>query len=164
MRSFSIYLISAMVLIAGCTTAQKANVGAEKAQVKEVLNEYQQAFESGDTTLFFRIMAHDSDMVNFGTDAAERWVGWSEIKQSAKLQMATFHNTSLVISDQVIHIAPTGNIAWFSEVGDLKTTVGDQPVEVKGMRVTGVLEKRAGEWLFVQIHHSVPVSGQAVEY
>jgi ketosteroid isomerase-like protein len=163
-RSLSIYLVSAMVLIAGCTTAQKVDVGTEKAQVRQVLNEYQQVFENGDTTLFFRIMAHDSDMVNFGTDAAERWVGWNELKESTKQQMATFHNTSLVISDQVIHVAPTGNIAWFSEVGDLNTTVGDQPVEVRGMRVTGVLEKRAGEWLFVQIHHSVPVSGQAVEY
>jgi len=32
------------------------------------------------------------------------------------------------------------------------------------MRVTGVLEKRDGNWVFVQFHISAPISGQVFEY
>ena len=32
------------------------------------------------------------------------------------------------------------------------------------LRFAGVLEKRNGNWVIVQIHASMPVEGQAVEY
>ena len=58
-----------------------------------------------------------------------------------------------------------GTVAWFSEVLDVKVVVATgEAVELEGTRFTGVLEKRNGNWVLVQIHASVPVAGQAVEY
>jgi hypothetical protein len=39
-----------------------------------------------------------------------------------------------------------------------------QPLKLEGVRITSVFEKRKGNWVFVQAHLSVPVSGQAFEY
>ena len=58
----------------------------------------------------------------------------------------------------------SGEIAWVREIADWHVSVGGERIEVNDMRITGVLEKRDGAWLIVQMHVSVPVSGQVVEY
>ena len=55
-------------------------------------------------------------------------------------------------------------MAWFSELLDWQVTAGGERVALEGMRFTGVLEKRNGNWMIVQMHVSVPVAGQAAEY
>jgi len=109
-------------------------------------------------------MAHDADMVSFGTDASERWVGWDGIKSSLEAQFAAFDNSQVTSREQVIHLGPSGDVAWFSELMDWSVETGGQQVNMQGLRATGVLEKRAGKWMFVQMHFSVGVAGHAAEY
>jgi hypothetical protein len=155
---FGIFLLT----MSGCN--QRVDIKAARTESKKVVNQMIQAIETEDMDLFSKIIAHDADMVNFGTDAAERWVGWDSLKESVKKQFASFEKTKLTVKDQVIKVNPSGNVAWFSEVVDWDIVAQAQPTHIEGSRITGVLEKRNGNWVIVQFHISVPVSNQAVKY
>jgi len=98
-------------------------------------------------------------MVNYGTDVAEYFVGWKALKETLEKMLPSIESINISVKDQVIKVHPSGNMAWFSQVWDWDMVVGGQPVHSEGQRLTGVLEKRNGNWVFVQFHNSVPVSG-----
>jgi len=153
----ALFFGAAFLVMSGCT--QKVDLEAEKAKVKSVVDQFEQVWETEDMELFSRIMAHDADMVNYGTDAVEHFVGWEALKEAVEKMFPAFENTKITVKDQVIKVHPSGNVAWFSEVWDWDLAIGGQPVRLEGCRFTGVLEKRNGNWVFVQFHNSVPVAG-----
>jgi len=139
--------------------SQKVDIEAEKAKVKSVVDQFEQFWETEDMDLLARIMAHDADMVNYGSDAAEHFVGWEALKESVEKMLPSLENIKITVKDQVIKVHPSGNVAWFSEVWDWDLVVEGKPVHSGDQRLTGVLEKRNGSWVLVQFHNSVPVSG-----
>ena len=154
-RLFALLFGAALLGMSGCP--QTVDIEAERAKVKSVVDQFEQVWETEDMELFSRIMAHDADMVNYGTDAAEYFVGWEALKESAQKMFPSFENIKLTVKDQVIKVHPSGNVAWFSEIADWDLVVEGKPVRSEGCRFTGVLEKRNGNWVFVQFHNSVPV-------
>jgi len=144
--------------------APAVNLEAEKAAIKTVIDQWMQGMKTKDMELYSRIIAHDSDMVNFGTDTAEKWVGWESLKESIESQFKSIDVDNISIKDQFIRVHKSGEVAWFSEVVDWTGKAQGQPFSMEGFRLTGVLEKQAGNWAFVQFHASIPVSGQAVKY
>lgn len=117
-----------------------------------------------DLELLSKIMAHDADMENLGTDAVKRWVGWEALKESIQKQFDSFEDSKISLKDQVIKVHNSGNVAWFSEVTEWSLVAQGQQVRIEGFRFTGVLEKRNSNRVIVQFHASVPVSGQAIHY
>jgi uncharacterized protein (TIGR02246 family) len=140
------------------------DIEAEKTAVKTLIDEWLHCFETEDTETFSNIIAHDPDMVNFGTDAAERWVGWEALQDSVQKQFESTENVIVSTKDQVIFVHKAGEVAWFSLLVDMEGLAQGEPFSSEGMRLTGVFEKRDGNWVVVQIHGSVPVSGQAIKY
>jgi len=163
MKSF-MAIVAVMCLLIMGSCAQKVNRDLEKANVKLAIDQMLKALETEDMDLISKTTAHDTDMVNFGTDATERWVGWESFQEAARKQFEVFENTKMTVMDQVIKIHDSGKVAWYSEVVDMETTAKGQPVSLKGARLTGVFEKRNGNWIAIQSHFSVPVSGQAAPY
>jgi len=161
---FRAWVCSAIMMPMAIGCAQRSNPGAEQANVKSTIDRLVRAFEAKDTTLVPQIFAHDPDMVSFGTDAAEHWVGWDALRQNVDQEIAAYEDTKITIRDQTIKVHPSGQIAWFSEIADWDLKAGGKPVHITGTRITGVLEKRDGNWVIVQFHGSVPVSGQAAQY
>ena len=143
---------------------KQIDIEAEKAQIKIVIDKLDQSIKNGDIDLYTECMAHDSDMVTFGTDVAERFVGWDALKESIQKQFLSFKDVNISVSNQIIKVHNSGNVAWYSEIIDWDLVVQDQLVNIKGLRLTGVLEKRNDKWIIVQFHASVPVSGQAAQY
>lgn len=129
-----------------------------------MVDQFVQATENENMELFSTIMARDDDMVIFGTDVNERWIGWKPLKEAVEKQFASFEKAKMTCKDQVIKVHHSGQVAWFSEILDFDVVAQGQPVRIEGTRMTGVLEKRNGSWLFVQGHYSVPVAGQAAKY
>ena len=152
-------ILMALSMVYSCT--QRPNPEAEQANVKHTIDQLVRAFENKDTTLVPGIFAHDPDMVSFGTDSAEHWVGWEALRQNVDQEIAAYEDTKITIRDQAIKIHPSGKVAWFSEIADWDLKAGGKPVHLTGTRITGVLEQRDGNWVIVQFHGSVPVSGQA---
>ena len=137
---------------------------SEGAAAKAVVAQLWRAFEIQDLDLLSQVMAHDSDMVIFGSDAAERWVGYEPFMAAEEQMFASFDVERLSIHDQTLTIHESGQVAWFSAVLDGEVTVGGKRQSVEGVRITGVLEKRDSGWVIVQYHSSVPVVGQNIEY
>jgi len=142
----------------------KVDIESELEEVNIVVDQLKQMLETEDIDLLSKIFAHDADMVSFGTDAAERIVGWEALKELMQKQFAAIEDSKLTVKDQVIEVNKYGKTAWFSEVVDWDVVAQGEPANLQGLRFTGVLEKRNGKWVIVQFHASVPVSGQAFEY
>jgi len=161
---------TASILAAGCTPAsepaQKAppvDLTAEEAAARAVVDMWQQMWETEDMALFDEAFSHDPDMIIFGTDAAEYWVGYETARESIEYQFSVFEDTNGTLRNQVVKVHESGEVAWFSEMMDMEVTSGGERVELT-IWFSGVLEKRNDGWKIVQFHASVPVSGQAVEY
>jgi len=146
------------------TQAPVVDLNAEKAAVKTVLDKVVELSEKGDIKLAEKIFAKDTDMIHFGTDAAERLVGYEAAIKSLEQQNAALEEIKITVRDQEIRVHKSGTVAWYSEIIDFKGKAQGQPFAIAGMRQTGILDKRDGNWVIVQTHSSIPVSGQAVKY
>jgi len=169
--SFGFPILVAVALSTSCgpdqsqvDQAPSVDLAAEQAAVTAVVDLFPQVIATEDIALLGQIFAHDPDLVVFGTDASERWVGWEAFRASVETQFAAYSDSELVTRDQVVTVHPSGEVAWTSEILDWRLMAGGEPVSLDGLRFTGVLEKRDGSWVFVQAHFSVPVAGQAAEY
>jgi len=151
----ALFIGATFLVVSGC--AQKVDAVAEKAKVKSVIDQFKQVWETEDMGLFSKIMAHDADLVVYGSDAPEHWVGWEPLKESVEKMFPALENTKITVKEQSIKVHPSGNVAWFSEVWDWDMVLEGKAVRSEGQRLTGVLEKRNGNWVFVQFHNSVPV-------
>ena len=161
-------LIIFLALFLSCRCQQEAAVqvdlGIEETAAKAVMNQFWQSFEMSDINLVSEVMAHDPDMVIFGTDAAERWVGYEEFRTAMEQQFAAMESLQTSLHDEVFKIHHSGDVAWYSGIADFKGASLGEDFEIAGLRVTAVLEKRDASWVIVQYHGSMPVAGQLVEY
>jgi len=103
------------------------------------------------------------DAVLIGTDAAEYLTGWEEIEPSVKGQLAiknpvfTSRKLNVIMSDG-------GDMASYTQELDFTFSIAGEAGEVKNVRNSGVIKKINGQWKVVQIHWSIGLEGQAVEY
>jgi len=176
-KSFPLIIFLALgfliFLALSCEKAEKEEVGAApavidleaaKAAVSSALDQLDQAYETENLELFSKVMAPDPDMVIFGTDAAEKFIGYESAAESMKKQFESYEDSKVTSRERSVKVHKSGEVAWFSELWDVSGKAQGQPYALEGMRVTGVLEKRDGNWVVVQWHASIPVSGQAVKY
>ena len=161
---------TASLLLAGCGPASEpssdappVDLSAEEAAARAAVNMWEQMWVNEDIALFDEAFAHDPDMVIFGTDVAEYWVGYETARESLEYQLEVFEDIESTTRNQVVKIHESGEVAWFTQMMDFEVTSGDERIEITGW-FSGVLEKRNGGWKIVQFHASVPVSGQAVAY
>lgn len=161
MKYLFVFFLS--VIIIGCTQKQ-ADIEAEIPKVKETVDKFALVMETENIQMFESIIAKDEDMVNYGTDAAERWVGFTAFKEAIQKHFDGFENSKLTVSNQTINVHSSGEVAWFTQIVDWNLVAGGTPLNIEGIRITGVLEKRNENWVIVQFHGSVPVQGQVAEY
>jgi ketosteroid isomerase-like protein len=169
-KSLGSLFFTASVLAASCTPASEppieappVDLSAEEAAARAAVDMWEQMWLNEDIALFDEAFAHDPDMVIFGTDEAEYWVGYEAARESLAYQLEVFEDTESTTRNQVVKVHESGEVAWFSQMMDFEVTSGEERVEVTAW-FSGVLEKRSGGWKIVQFHASVPVSGQAVAY
>lgn len=136
----------------------KVDIAKEKENVALVLENYVLASERQDLELVKDIWAGEPDIVVFGTGSNEKLVGWDAIRDAFKRQFNASQETYIAVSDQKININDTGNTAWFSEIINYNYVYHGEARKYEGLRFTGVLEKRDGDWKIVQSHMSIPES------
>jgi ketosteroid isomerase-like protein len=147
----------------GC--APKADVQADKAAVRSILDSLMIATETNNSDILGRIFSHSPDNIFFGTDSAERFVGYESFIDASKRQFASVEpGCQITLRDVVVGISINGDAAWISYLADWKGKAQGQPYTLSGLRGTVVLEKQHSKWSIVHAHGSVPVSGQAVKY
>jgi ketosteroid isomerase-like protein len=148
-----IFIITALTLVIGC---QKAVVDTafEKSAIKTVLDNYIISIENEDIDMYGKIFVHDPEMVNFGTGANERIVGWDTLKKVIEAQNSALSETKIIQSDVTINVSPDGEFAWATSLWDFKSTMDAQVMQLP-VRCSWILEKRVNDWKIVHFHKSV---------
>jgi hypothetical protein len=101
------------------------------------------------------IMAHDEDFFIFHPNWDDTVVGWDAFVPLTDFFMdPRFVAVGSDVRDLRIHFSRSGDVAWYSCILDDYGKWDGKPTAWKDTRWTGVLEKRAGEWVIVQMHFS----------
>ena len=161
----NIAIVVAMLAITITSCGPKDDIVAEKAVLRGLVDSLEIAFETNSIDILAGVFSHGSDNVFFGTDSAERWVGYDRFIEAHRRVFASIEKGSQITSrDIAVGIDKTGDAAWISFLMDWKGKSQGQAFSFEGLRFTAVLEKQNGKWEIVHFHGSVPVSGQAVRY
>jgi ketosteroid isomerase-like protein len=126
-------------------------------EVMTSLNRFLKAYHDKDLAGILKLFAPDPDVVFYGNGEDEKSVGIAGIREQAEHDWSQSAALSLGITWSSVSSA--GSVAWLAADIEIRA-------EVQGMemilpaRLTAVLEKRAGEWLFMQWHASVPTIEQ----
>ena len=161
MNKLFILIFIGLIAISGCNVDNQykdVDLNVEMEKVALVLEKYVIANEKQDMDLVYEIWAADPDIVVLGTNSDEKIVGWEQIRSTLQRQFDSFEDTYISVRDQVININETGNTAWFSEIMNYNYIYQGEAKQFEGLRFTGVLEKKDGEWFIVQSHISIPGS------
>lgn len=101
------------------------------------------------------ILAHDEDFFIFHPDWEGTVVGWEAFAKLFNLWLdPRFKATHMDIRDLRINFSDGGDVAWYSCILDDCYEWDGEPGCWKDTRWTGVLEKREGSWVIVQMHFS----------
>jgi len=145
------------VLLSGCGPRTAAvDVAGETARVDSVIRANIQWAMQKDTALLYRTVAHDSALFWFSPDSASTVRGFAAFKQQVE---GFFMNPAFVavgsdFRDMRINLSRGGAVAWWSCILDDRNTWQGRPAVWENVRWTGVLEKREGNWVIVQMHFS----------
>ena len=153
MKHISITIITTvLIILVGCQRA--VNTEAEKSAIKSVLTDYIVSIENEDIELYGKIFVHNPDMVNFGTGAKERIVGWDALKKVIEAQNEAISETKITQSDITINLLNDGKFAWATSLWNFKAKMGEEIMELP-VRCSWILEKIGDEWKFIHFHKSV---------
>ncbi|MCX6332857.1 MAG: nuclear transport factor 2 family protein [Bacteroidia bacterium] len=150
-------IISIIVLLISCTNYNK-EIKIDKTDeitlIKEVINGAIGWAKNKDFTVSDRIIANDSNYLE--VDPENRIVrGFKEFKKNeAFFADPRFRAVRYEIRDLKIDLSQSGTVAWYYCVLDDINEWDGQPASWMNTRWTGVLEKREGKWVIVQMHFS----------
>ena len=147
--------------IAGAPASAAGPAGdrsADKAEVKKVIEASIGWALDKDLPLLFSSMAQDSAFFIFHPDSASTIEGFDAFRRYAErvFMNDAFKATGFEIKDLGVTFSESGTVAWFHAYLDDHGEWKGQPVSWINARWTGVLEKRGGKWVIVQMHFSFP--------
>ena len=103
------------------------------------------------------------EMTLIGTDKAEYYTSWSAMEASIEAQ-TQIANPKFEQRNRRVFVSDDGTMASYTEIIDFSFSIDGSTNTIKDVRSSGVIKKIGGEWKIVQIHTSVGVEGQAVDY
>ena len=119
--------------------------------VRATIEKFRDAVQAGDIKALESVVAHEADMVFYGSQAGDKQVGWPAIKASFEEQ---FGETSAIESEELgSAIKLNGDTAWAAY--DLRfTQKGGAGAGTFETRWTCVLCRYKNGWKVVHMHHS----------
>ncbi len=108
-----------------------------------------------DRALLESVLSHDPDLFIFHPDSRTTVSGWEPMERLFRFWMdPRFRALRYEIRGLAIGVSGCGDAAWFSAVLDDCGEWDGAPSCWNDTRWTGVLEKRDGRWVIVQMHFS----------
>lgn len=157
----SIPFLLPFAFIMACFTAcarAVPDLQAERATITQVIENSIGWALTKDTTVLFNSLAQDSAFFIYHPNAATTVVGWSEFLRAVPTWMdPAFEATRFQVKNLRINFSRSGTVAWYSAKLDDFAEWQGRPIGWKDARWTGVLEKRDGRWLIVQMHFSFAI-------
>jgi len=147
--TLALFLLSSFML-----PAAPPGPAADSAVIEKVIRDNIGWALTKDRPLLESTMAHDGRLLIINPDS-EVTAGWEQFAKGFDFWLdPRFKATRTDIRDLRIDLSPSGVTAWWSCVLDDLGEWDGKPIGWKDTRWTGVLEKRAGRWLIVQMHFS----------
>ena len=155
-----------VVLLFGIVGCAKTPVTVDSDKtMTEVQNEIRKAYKIWETKDINSVKEiYAENVVGFGTDESEYWKGIDEFEPSIKTQMPAINDLDFDFKNETIHISPSGDMASYSHKVDITFTSQGEPGKLNDVRISGVLVKKGSSWKHVQLHWSIGVKGQVIEY
>lgn len=143
--------------LAACAAAPELDREAERAEIARVIDASIGWAMTKDTVVLFNSMARDSSFFIYHPDSRSTIIGFEAFHRLPERVWLTddFKATEYSIRDLRINISNSGDVAWYSALLDDHGEWQGQPVGWDDCRWTGVLEKRNGRWVIVQMHFSL---------
>ncbi len=134
----------------------KPDLAAERVKVEKVIRASIEWAINKDTALLYRSFVHDSTLFWFSPDNAGTIRGFDAFKQQVEqiFMNPAFKAVGSEFIDLDVHFSCSGDVAWYSCILNDRNTWNGQPANWENVRWTGVLEKRDGNWLIMQMHFS----------
>jgi ketosteroid isomerase-like protein len=149
-RSAARLTVVALCLMLGASARSAA--AAEAPGPEAVLRAIVQANADRDLAGMARHMAKDPDAVNYSI-AGSKFVGWAAVEQALKEEFQTVSRLEMPIHE--LKVWTRGDFAYFSMELDYIRYIGPASAgTLVPLRETGVLERRAGQWILVAWHES----------
>jgi ketosteroid isomerase-like protein len=126
----------------------------EKAVVEKAIRDSIGWALTKDRPLLESVLARDDRLFIFNPDF-QSTVGWSQFMKGFDFWMdPRFKMARFEIRNLRLDVSLSGTVAWWSCILDELARWDGRPMAWKDTRWTGVLEKRGGKWLIVQMHFS----------
>ena len=128
-----------------------------QSEVAATIHGMFEAYKKRDLNGVLAFWAPDSDVCLIGSGADEKSVGVNAFAKMLFRDWAQSDSASVELSD--VAVSAAGVIAWFSADIVVHGKVNQDNFDYPG-RLTGVTERRNGNWLLLQMHFSVPNNAQ----
>lgn len=158
--SFSRPAAVAVVVLAaplfGCSPAPGFDEAAERPLVEAVIRDSIGWATTKDTQRLFECFAHDDDLFWFNPEKGGFVHGFDDFRDTVETVFLDprFEAIRFEVRDLRLRFARAGNVAWYSGLLDDENLWEGRPASWFDVRWTGVLEKRDGRWVIVQMHFS----------
>ncbi len=142
--------------IVSCAKETPRNPAAEREEIARVIGSSITWAMDKNVDLLFASVAQDSAFFIFHPDSGSTTVGFEAFKKTVNdvFMHPEFKATGSAIRDLRIDISRSGDVAWWSAILDDFGEFAGRPYAWRNTRWTGVLEKRDGKWVIVQMHFS----------
>ena len=134
----------------------KENIAAQKAEISRVIHNSIGWAATKDKELLFKCFAHDPELFWFSPRDDGTIHGYKAFVDLTEgfFMKDGFKAVRYEIRELQINLSRSCDVAWYhARLDDFNEWQG-QPANWEDVRWTGVLEKRAGSWVIVQMHFS----------
>ena len=157
MKALTAFVIFTLTLLTGsCSMPSSSDIAAQKEDIRQAIDASIGWAMNKDTDKLFGSLAQDATFFIFHPDSASTIVGFDRFKEMTEnlFLQESFRATGYDIRDLRINLSAGGDVAWYSAILDDFGEFNGRPYAWKNTRWTGVLEKRDGRWVIVQMHFS----------
>lgn len=148
--------ISGFCILIACNhvTKVKPDKQSDTELIEKTINDVIGWAKNKDFILLHSLIANDTNYLEVHPDGLVV-KGFDEFKKAeADWSSPDFKAIGHEIRDLKIHISNSGNVAWWYGILDDVNEWKGEPSSWMDTRWTGVLEKREGKWIIVQMHFS----------
>ena len=124
-------------------------------EINNFIEKFIKAYPKNDVDECLSLFAKDENLVVFGTEDGEKWVGYEDYKSAPQKDKDKFEEISITFDWKKINYH--GQIAWLAAEVTVNLTIEGQKLSLPA-RLTAVLKKEGDEWLITQGHISTPTS------
>jgi len=128
----------------------------EKDIISKIINDSIGWAATKDKNLLFSCFAEDPELFWFSPDDAGTIHGFKSFAEMTEsfFMHDDFKAVGFEVKDLQINLSQSGDVAWYhARLDDFNQRKG-QPANWEDVRWTGILEKRNGRWVIVQMHFS----------